>query len=418
MERFVCIHGHFYQPPRENPWLEAVEFQESAYPYHDWNERISAECYAANARARILDGENRIAAIVNNYASMSFNFGPTLLSWLQTERPDVYAAILEADRASAARFSGHGSALAQPYNHMILPLADARDRLTQVAWGIRDFEHRFGRRPEGMWLPETAVDLPSLETLAAAGIRFTILAPHQATHVRTIEAAGTAAWREVGEATLDPAQAYRVALPSGAEIAVFFYDGPVSRAVAFDPVLLSKGENLAERLLGAFVDTRAHVELVHVASDGETYGHHHRHGDMALAFALRTLESGSRARLTNYGEYLERHPPVEEVRIAERTSWSCAHGVERWRSDCGCQTGSHPGWSQTWRAPLRDALDGLRDALGPLYAAGAARPLRRSLGRPGRLRRRSSWTARPRRPAASCTASRAGPSSRATGPAR
>jgi alpha-amylase/alpha-mannosidase (GH57 family) len=371
MERVVCIHGHFYQPPRENPWLEAVEFQESAYPYHDWNERITAECYAANARARILDGENRIVAIVNNYASMSFNFGPTLLSWLQTERPDVYAAILEADRASAARFSGHGSALAQPYNHMILPLADARDRATQVAWGIRDFELRFGRRPEGMWLPETAVDLPSLEALAAAGIRFTILAPHQATHVRTL-GTGTGEWREVSESTLDPTQPYRVALPSGAEIAVFFFDGPVSRAVAFDPALLSKGENLAERLLGAFADSRGHAELVHVASDGETYGHHHRHGDMALAFALQTLEAGGRARLTNYGEYLERHPPVEEVRVAERTSWSCAHGVERWRSDCGCQTGSHPGWSQAWRAPLRAALDQLRDALGPLYAAGAS----------------------------------------------
>jgi alpha-amylase/alpha-mannosidase (GH57 family) len=368
MDRFVCIHGHFYQPPRENPWLEAVEAQDSAYPYHDWNERITAECYAANARARILDGENRIVAIVNNYASMSFNFGPTLLSWLEARRPDVYAAILEADRASAKRFSGHGSAIAQPYNHAILPLADSRDKATQVAWGVRDFERRFGRRPEGMWLPETAVDTVSLEALAAAGIRFTILSPHQASHVRP---AGGSEWVEVPAEGIDPTRPYRVALPSGREIAVFFFDGPVSRAVAFDPVLLSRGDHLAERLLGAFDDSRGRPELVHVASDGETYGHHHRHGDMALAYALRTIEEAGRARLTNYGEFLETHPPTDEVRIVELTSWSCAHGVERWRSHCGCRTDAHPAWRQDWRAPLREALDGLRDALAPLYEKGA-----------------------------------------------
>jgi alpha-amylase/alpha-mannosidase (GH57 family) len=382
MDRFVCIHGHFYQPPRENPWLEAIESQDSAYPYHDWNERITAECYAPNARARILDGENRIVEIVNNYASMSFNFGPTLLSWLEAKRPDVYAAILEADRASAARFSGHGSAMAQPYNHTILPLASARDRTTQVRWGVRDFERRFGRPPEGMWLPETAVDVASLEDLAAAGIRFTILAPHQATHIRTIRnraAEGAEAaeaedpWREIPAEGIDPTRAYRVNLPSGAAIAVFFFDGPVSRAVAFDPVLLSRGDHFAERLIGAFDPLRGHPELVHVASDGETYGHHHRHGDMALAYALRTIDQGGKANLTNYGEFLEAHPPTEEVRIREATSWSCAHGVERWRSDCGCSTNAHPGWNQAWRGPLREALDGLRDALEPLYESAARR---------------------------------------------
>ena len=218
MDRFVCIHGHFYQPPRENPWLEAVEAQESAYPYHDWNERITAECYAANARARILDGENRIVEIVNNYESMSFNFGPTLLSWLEVKRPDVYAAILEADRKSAERFSGHGSAIAQPYNHAILPLADPRDKATQVAWGVRDFERRFGRPAEGMWLPETAVDTASLEALAAAGIRFTILAPHQVSHLRS--AGGD--WVAIPAEGIDPTRPYRVPLPSGKSIAVFF----------------------------------------------------------------------------------------------------------------------------------------------------------------------------------------------------
>ncbi len=369
MDRFVCIHGHFYQPPRENPWLEAIESQDAAYPYHDWNERVTAECYAVNAHTRILDGENRIVAIVNNYASMSFNFGPTLLSWLEAKRPDVYAAILEADRASASRFSGHGSAIAQPYNHMILPLASRRDKATQVSWGIRDFELRFGRPPEGMWLPETAVDLESLEVLASAGIRFTILAPHQASHVRAI---GEPEWTQLSAAGIDPTQPYRLVLPSGGSIALFFYDGPVSRAVAFDPLLLSKGENLADRVMGAFADARGRAELVHIASDGETYGHHHRHGDMALAYALHTIESGERARLTNYGEFLERNPPTREVRIVEATSWSCAHGLERWKSDCGCQTRAHPGWNQAWRAPLRAALDQLRDALAPRFEEGAA----------------------------------------------
>jgi alpha-amylase/alpha-mannosidase (GH57 family) len=365
MQRYVCIHGHFYQPPRENPWLEAIERQPSAYPYHDWNERIAAECYAPNANARILDGENRIVAIVNNYASMSFNFGPTLLSWLEEKEPDVYRAILAADEESARRFSGHGSALAQPYNHMILPLASERDRRTQVAWGVRDFVHRFGRQPEGMWLPETAVDLASLEALASAGIAFTILAPHQAGSVRPI---GEGEWPETGATgtAIDPTVPYRVVLPSGRTIAVFFYDGPVSRAVAFDR-LLSTGERFAERLSGAFAEDSSRPQLVHVATDGETYGHHHRHGDMALAYALHTLETRQLAQLTNYGEFLEKHPPTHEVRILENTSWSCSHGVERWRSDCGCHSGAHVGWNQAWRAPLREALDALRDTLAPLW---------------------------------------------------
>jgi alpha-amylase/alpha-mannosidase (GH57 family) len=366
--RYVCIHGHFYQPPRENPWLEAIEGQPSAYPYHDWNERISAECYAPNANARILDGDNRIVAIVNNYASMSFNFGPTLLSWLEEKEPRVYRAVLAADVESRTRFGGHGSALAQPYNHMILPLASARDRRTQVVWGIRDFEHRFGRRPEGMWLPETAVDEATLEALAEQEIAFTILAPHQALQVRRL---GDESWTDVADGTVDPTMPYRVALPSGASIAVFFYDGPVSRAVAFER-LLATGERFAERLAGAFRADGERPQLVHIATDGETYGHHHRHGDMALAYALRTLESRPLATLTNYGEFLEKHPPTHEARIAGNTSWSCAHGIERWRSDCGCQSGAHTGWNQAWRAPLRGALDALRDTLAPLWEARAA----------------------------------------------
>jgi len=365
--RFVCIHGHFYQPPRENPWLEAIESQPSAYPYHDWNARIAAECYAPNANARILDGENRIVAIVNNYASMSFNFGPTLLSWLEEKQPEVYRAVLAADAESRRRFGGHGSALAQPYNHMILPLASPRDRRTQIVWGVRDFEHRFGRRPEGMWLPETAVDLASLEALAAEGIVFTILGPHQLRRVRKI---GDADWTDVREATVNSTMPYRIALPSGASIAVFVYDGPISRAVAFER-LLATGERFAERLVGGFAAGTDRPQLVHIATDGETYGHHHRHGDMALAYALHMLESRRLATLTNYGEFLATHPPTHEAEIAENTSWSCAHGLERWRSNCGCQTGAHPDWTQGWRAPLRDALDGLRDTVAPLWEAKA-----------------------------------------------
>jgi alpha-amylase/alpha-mannosidase (GH57 family) len=359
MKRYICIHGHFYQPPRENPWLEAIELQDSAYPYHDWNERITAECYAANSVSRVLDGENRIIELVNNYSKISFNFGPTLLYWLEAKAPSVYAAILEADRESQKNFSGHGSALAQVYNHMILPLANARDRYSQILWGIRDFERRFKRAPAGMWLPETAVDLQSLEILAELGIRFTILAPHQAGRIRRL---GGRAWRDVSGGRIDPTQAYEQRLPSGRRIALFFYDGPISRAVAFEG-LLSRGEDFANRLLGAFTDDRDWPQLVHIATDGESYGHHHRFGDMGLAYALNYIESNQLARLTNYGEYLERHPPTHQVEIIEKSSWSCFHGIDRWWSNCGCNSGGHPGWNQEWRTPLRDALDGLRDSL-------------------------------------------------------
>ncbi|HVS01245.1 MAG TPA: DUF3536 domain-containing protein, partial [Thermoanaerobaculia bacterium] len=365
-QRYLCIHGHFYQPPRENPWLEAVETQDSAYPYHDWNERVTAECYAPNARSRVLDPQGRIVDIVNNYARISFNFGPTLLSWMEGARPDVYAAILEADRDSRERFSGHGSALAQVHSHVIMPLAHPRDRATQVRWGVADFRHRFGRDPEGMWLAETAADLETLEVLAEHGIRFTILAPNQARRVRRV---GESAWEEVGQA-VDPSRAYSCRLPSGRTIALFFYDGPISRAVAFEG-LLSNGETFARRLLSGFDPQRQEAQLGHIATDGESYGHHHRHGEMALSYALQVLEEDPRVRLTNYGEFLERHPPEDEVEIQPQSSWSCAHGIERWRSDCGCHTGGGPGWHQRWRQPLRQALDWLREALAGPYQEAA-----------------------------------------------
>jgi len=361
---YVCIHGHFYQPPRENPWLEAVELQDSAYPYHDWNERVTAECYAPNSAARILNAEQRIIRILNNYEKISFNFGPTLLSWLEIKSPKVYRAILRADQASQERFSGHGSAIAQAYHHIIMPLANQRDKHTQIVWGIRDFEHRFGRFPEGMWLPETAVDIETLDILATFGIKFTILAPCQARQESKI---GGRSWKDVSGERIDPSMPYRLNLPSGRQISLFFYDGPISRAVAFED-LLDNGEGFAKRLMAGFAeDLRPWPELVHIATDGETYGHHHRLGEMALASALAYIESNGLAQLTNYGEYLERHPPIHRVEIVENTAWSCIHGIERWRSNCGCNSGGHNGWNQEWRQPLREALDWLRDTLAPKY---------------------------------------------------
>lgn len=367
MEKYVCIHGHFYQPPRENPWLEAIEIQGSAYPYHDWNERITAECYAPNSAARIIDGEAWILDIVSNYAKISFNFGPTLLSWMESHAPDVYRAIIEADKVSTERYSGHGSAMAQAYNHVIMPLANNRDKRTQIIWGIKDFEHRFKRLPEGMWLPETAVDIKTLDLLAQYGIKFTVLAPHQALRARR---KGAAKWRDVSEGRIDPTRPYSCRLPSGRRIDVIFYDGPISKAVAFEDIL-NRGEDLVNRIMTGFSDRRHWPQVVSLATDGETYGHHKIFGDMALAYALHYLEEQHLARLTNFGEYLERYQAAYEVQIIENTSWSCFHGIERWRGHCGCSSGGHSGWSQKWRTPLREALDWLRDTLAPLFEGKA-----------------------------------------------
>src|SRR5499426_2680380 len=363
MERYICIHGHFYQPPRENAWLEFVELQDSAYPYHDWNERITAECYAPNGMSRILDGYQNIMKITNNYAYISFNFGPTLLAWMSEREPTAYRTILRADKESQERFSGHGNAIAQAYNHAIIPLCNSRDKYTQVYWGIRDFEFRFGRKPEGMWLPETAVDLETLDILARLGLRFTILSPYQAKRTRKIRGR---AWKDASGGKIDPSMPYEVRLPSGRRIVVFFYDGPISQAIAFEG-LLERGENLADRLTSAFSDARTWPQIVHIATDGETYGHHHKRGEMALAYALHHIESNNLAKLTNYAEYLDRHPPTQEAEIWERSAWSCAHGVDRWMNNCGCNSGGHPNWNQEWRAPLREALDWLRDTIAPQF---------------------------------------------------
>ncbi|MHB1673834.1 MAG: DUF3536 domain-containing protein [Acidobacteriaceae bacterium] len=373
-QRFVCVHGHFYQPPRENAWLEAIEVQDSAAPYHDWNVRIDHECYAANGSSRILNIQNKIVRIVNNYSRISFNFGPTLLAWMEKSAPLSYQKVLDADRISMGRFGGHGSAIAQVYNHIILPLASTQDRITQIRWGIADFEYRFGRKPEGMWLSETAVDLESLDLLAQHGILFTILAPHQCARVRNIapeNAPKSPGWTETPNATVDPTRPYLVRTSQGRSIAVFFYDGPTSRAIAFEG-LLNNGGDMAKRLLAGFRANGQNGQLVHIATDGESYGHHHRHGDMALAYALQSIEQTSDVHLTNYGQFLEKFPPTSEAEISEDSSWSCSHGIERWRSNCGCNTGQHPDWNQKWRAPLRDALDWLRDAARPLWQESAA----------------------------------------------
>ncbi|HWW99078.1 MAG TPA: DUF3536 domain-containing protein, partial [Edaphobacter sp.] len=417
-ERYICIHGHFYQPPRENPWLETVETEDSAAPYHDWNDRITAECYAPNGASRITNKQDEIIRIMNNYARISYNFGPTLLSWLHDKAPRTYRMILDADKFSAQRYSGHGSAMAQVYNHLIMPLANQRDALTQIRWGIADFEFRYGRKPEGMWLAETAVNRSVLDLMAQEGIKFTILAPVQCARVRKLTAnssstpadppnitadasslsshsaaegsaspissvltteaieAEEVSWTETSNATVDPTHPYLIRLDEGRSINVFFYDGPASRAIAFEG-LLNSGEDFGKRLLAGFHPPSPGdsdgAQISHVATDGESYGHHHKHGEMALSYGMHYIENGHQASLTNYGEFLDRFPPKWEAEVAEDTSWSCAHGIERWRSNCGCN-GGKPGWNQEWRTPLREALDYLRDCTAPL-AEKLAQPL-------------------------------------------
>ena len=360
-DRFICIHGHFYQPPRENPWLEDVEVEDSASPYHDWNERITAECYAPNAVSRILDDRERITELVNNYRKMSFNFGPTLLSWLERHRGTVYRQIVEADRLSCEEHKGHGNAIAQCYNHVIMPLASERDKHTQVRWGIADFEFRFGRKPEGMWLPETAVDLASLQVLADHGIKFTILSPNQAHAVR--KPGGE--WNDVSGRRIDTTRAYRCRLTGNKHIDLFFYDQQVSHDISFEG-LLKSGDRFVDHLMGGFDQQSEHAQLINIATDGETFGHHSKFGDMALAYAIGKIERLELARITNYAEYLAGHPPADEVKIFENTSWSCAHGVERWRSNCGCNSGN-THYHQLWRAPLRQALDALHSNLDAVF---------------------------------------------------
>ena len=360
-EVFLTIHGHFYQPPRENPWLESVELQDSASPFHDWNERINGECYNPNSVSKIVDNRNKILEVVNNYTSISFNFGPTLLSWMEEYAPLAYERIIKADIESVQEHDGHGNAIAQVYNHMIMPLANKKDKQTQVIWGIRDFETRFGRQPEGMWLAETAVDDETLEVLIENGIKYTILSPYQALKFRKI---GDKDWTDVSWGNIDPARAYRYYIKSAPEkyIDLFFYDGAISKSVAFDE-LLKDGNKFIRRLKEGISDNRNYTQLINIATDGESYGHHTKFGDMALSYVLRVRAKEEGFTLVNYAQYLDKHPSQTEVDIKQSSSWSCFHGVGRWKEDCGCSTGGHPGWNQKWRKPLREALDYLRDQL-------------------------------------------------------
>ena len=361
--KFICIHGHFYQPPRENAWLDIIEYQHSARPYNNWNQRISAECYAPNAFARVVNDKGYIENVANNYSRMSFNFGPTLLSWLKQNEPIIYKSILQADKLSMEHFSGHGSAIAQVYNHMIMPLANDEDKYAQVIWAIKDFEYHFKRFPEGMWLAETAVDLRSLEVLTECGIKFVILSPYQADKVRDLK---EEKWKNVSGGNIDTKRAYLCKLPNGQEINIFFYDGLISQGVAFGSMLRS-GKNFSDVLLKPFDNRHNKPQLVSIATDGETFGHHHKFAEMALAYGMKHIEDDEHAKFTIYGEFLKNNPPEFEVEILENTSWSCVHGIKRWKENCGCNSGGRHGWNQNWRGPLRDALDWLRDETTKTY---------------------------------------------------
>lgn len=363
----LVIHGHFYQPPRENPWTGAVERQESAAPFHDWNARIADECYAPNARSRVLDRQGRIQDVVNNYERLSFNVGPTLLSWMAEQAPAIVEALRSADRASQARLH-HGNAVAQAYNHMILPLATPRDRQTQIHWGLREFQHCYGRDPEAMWLPETSVDAATLALLVRAGMRYVILSPAQAARWRPM---GESRWITPVEAELDPRRPYRFYLKdaqgrrqSDRGIDVCFYHAPISRGISFQHYLRDAGV-LASRIADAAAGFPE--PLILIATDGESFGHHEKFGDMCLAtlFAQEAPQRGF--AVTNLAAYLEAHRPMWEVELLPQSAWSCSHGVGRWKDDCGCSTGGGPGWNQRWRRPLREGLDRLRDALGEIF---------------------------------------------------
>lgn len=372
---FLCIHGHFYQPPRENPWIEEIEKQESAAPFHDWNERIFYECYLPNSKARVLDDKGVIVDIVNNFKKISFNFGPTLMSWLEARYPEAYRDILAADRISVEAHGGHGNAIAQVYNHLIMPLAKRRDKVTQVRWGIADFRHRFKRLPESIWLAETACNEETLEVLVEEGIQFIILEPNQAAEVRLLD---SEKWHDVSQGQIDPKRPYRCFLKKHPKkfIDIFFYDGPVSRAMGFGD-LLFEAKMFMNQINHARVPSLPGPQLINLATDGESYGHHKAFGDRALAYLLSTEALKNGYQIVNYGEYLEEFPPQWVVRLkdgdsGEGTSWSCPHGVARWKDHCGCRGGGAPEWSQHWRKPLREALDWLSDRLDKIYENQAA----------------------------------------------
>ncbi|HXI58391.1 MAG TPA: DUF3536 domain-containing protein [Polyangia bacterium] len=382
----LVVHGHFYQPPRENPWTDDLQREPSAAPAHDWNARIHAECYRANAFARIHDAAGHIRSIVNNYERLSFNFGPTLVRWMERVDRRTHARLVAAD-AEQRRRLGHGGALAQAYAHPIVPLLTPADRRTHLLWGLADFRRRFGREAEGLWLPETAVSPQTLASLIDLGVKFTILAPEQIAAVRPLGAATAATgatggkWTTVDRQTLDTGRAYRWLHPdgSGRSIDLAVFDGPLSRAVAFGDAISRAETFLDEVKASAQRSSVVGQRLVLCASDGELFGHHKKFADLALAFAGFIEAPRRDIEVTNVAAFLARHPPTWEARLAdgpdgEGTAWSCPHGLGRWRRDCGCNMGSAElGWNQAWRTPLRTALDRIRDAAADLYEdAGSA----------------------------------------------
>ncbi len=372
----LCIHGHFYQPPRENPWTEDIELQPSAFPYHDWNERINHECYKPNSIARVLDNQGFIVDIVNNYEKMSFNFGPTLMSWLEKKDPDTYKRIIEANHKSIAAHNGHGNAIAQAYNHIILPLANRRDKSTQIKWGIADFKKRFEVKPESIWLPETACNEETLEVLVEEGIKFIILEPHQAQAISSLD---SDEWQDVSSGNINPQHPYRCFLKKDPKkyIDIFFYDGAISRSVGFENVL-ANAAGLMDKINSAVVSEEPPSQLISISTDGETYGHHKAFADRVLAYILNVEAANNGFKVTNYAEFLAENPPTYKVRIkdgdnGEGTSWSCEHGVKRWKEHCGCRGDGPPQWNQHWRSGLRHALDYLRDQLAIIYEQEGAK---------------------------------------------
>jgi hypothetical protein len=335
--RYIIIHGHFYQPPRESPWTGIVANEASAAPFPNWNERILSECYNANAHAHIMEGT--VVYVRNNYEALNFNFGPTLCSWLQTHGKAAYRAIRRADELSCERGHGHGNAMAQAYSHSILPLLDPRGRELQITWGIRDFVRRFGRQPEGMWLPECAVDADTLASLARAGLGFVILAGDQGRFSRPGRDCGPFLWQQ-----------------DDLKLAVFRFDREVSGSIAFTEAL-REGAGFAAQLADSALALETGRALL-VATDGETFGHHKRAGAAELARAIRLLEQRDDVTVTNCGDYLATHPATGRFEIDSPSAWSCAHGIERWRSNCGCRTDSN--MNQEWRWPLRAAMDFVR----------------------------------------------------------
>ncbi len=373
-KKYCVIHGHFYQPPRESPWLGEIQRQPSAAPFHNWNERIFDECYRPNAFSRLLNNDGEIVGVSNNYSYMSFNFGPTLFRWLYQKQPEVYQRIVDADKESCKMYGGHGSAVAQVYNHIIMPHASRRDKTTQIKWAKTFFQRHFGRDPEGMWLAETAINMETAECLVEEGFTFAILSPNQAESFRFLDSESE--WINADHAGFDPRHPYRLYLEDSkgnkknGHLDLFFFDEPLSRAISFED-LLDNADFLSERINGCYTPNSEENELVTIATDGETFGHHKKNGDMCLAYYFQKKAAEMGIEVVNLAYYLSVNPPKREVRLknalGEGTAWSCAHGTGRWIRDCGCNTGGGPGWNQKWRGPLRDGMDYLQSEIDQQY---------------------------------------------------